>query len=762
MINDDDKKRDELDGPFDAGGEDPKPQVNEPEKSGQEIDSDDDSCLLVPPDTSKKDAQRQEKPAEDTSGEDKRPPQQKHVEPTPAPQPESEESSDIAEDTASDDQEPPEEVEGDSDNPTKPESDDRSESELLEEQQGSENPIEDTQDEEDNESVCDSIDDSRFIPRSKIHQLGALAFIGALLYIAFLPRWDFKDMVGLSTPQAIERGDIVLHRKGYIPEEYTLKSIELEKIVGFTALSFMDRYCDGRTMERIRSLGIPMSLYRLEYKKDGHRDIRMWLDPRTGALFTLTFHPPPGLGDRRDEFYQELIRWRRMAISDSLAENIGINDIAGDSGGIVDSLLAVFSKDKGIPLPESIDRSEVATEDEAVMMTDTELLRSGISVDEFEVKSVLRGDLLYDWRVIRSSDDLCSGMRVVLTSYLIGGHIYNDKPDVYLPEAWLLERDVWQIIRWGGLILFALFAGFLVIREFIKKFFTGNLEQPFLKVILGTILLVELLGGVNEFITHNLPLEAFTRFFLRTVFFSSGAILSWIALDDRVKRFPQDRCTSLRIKRDGIIIGLLGVLALMGLHNFLLWVGTKTGFAIGSSFLLGDRIFSGLPKYSGFLPAIYSLRKGLELLTFPFVFLFALAGILYSRYGRGRYLMAASMVAIALLTFIEGSTPLIYGILLIGNIILGLFAFTLASYYFKDNIYSYSTAILFYVFITDGYHLIKGSLAPFFAFNGLALFVMGLLPVFIALHISFFTPLREKFEEPIEEITPDDDWKLTT
>ena len=616
--------------------------------------------------------------------------------------------------------------------------------------------------------------DNRFIHRTRIHQLGAMAFIGLVLYLSFLPRWDFKDIVGMAPPEAIVRGKSILSRKGFVPESYTLKSIKMEKIIGFAQLSFFNRYCDLGAVERIRDLGIPLSLYELEYSRKGHRDIRMWINPTTGSLFTMTFYPPPGLSEKRDEFHQELLKYRRMAISDSLAELVGIDVLEGFGDKFFLHWSSTFTKKEPLrSIESSIDslgtiaknksnQNILPTKNEAIALTKTELIRSGIVVDMLNIKNVTRGGMIYDWRIVRESDMICSDLKLIITSYVIGGHVYTDKPDVYLPETWLLSKDWWQYFRWFGLSLLLLAFGLIVGNSFVRKFLAGEIKQPFLKTILIVIIIVEIAGAINELPTHNDIVAGLTRFFLRLFFVMAGATMSWITLDDRGKRFSKNKYESLRYRRDGIIIGLLGAVALMGLHNFLIWVGSKTGIVIGSSFLLGEKILSGLPSFTGFLPAIFTIRKGFEILCFPFVFVFALGGIFYRKFGKGQMLFIISLISISVLTLIEGTSPLVYIVLLIGNLVLATFIFVLVINYFKDNIISYVTAIIFYIFLTDGFHLIKGSLAPFFAFNGLALIILSLIPAIIALHISFFSPLKEKFKEPIEELDSDDDWKLTT
>jgi hypothetical protein len=200
----------------------------------------------------------------------------------------------------------------------------------------------------------------------------------------------------------------------------------------------------------------------------------------------------------------------------------------------------------------------------------------------------------------------------------------------------------------------------------------------------------------------------------------------------------------------------------MGLQHLLIYTGNQTGIVIGRSFLLGEKSFYTIPFYNGYFPAIGSFRQAMEFACVALPSLLAFFIFITSRFGFGVKALVVAIITSLFMTLIEGTTLLVFAILALGNAVMALFIYYLVLNYLRDNLSSYLTAIFTYIFITDGVHYLVGATDVFFILNGVFCFVLTLIPVFVALYLSFFSPLKQKFEEPIPDFFWNVHWKTNT
>ncbi|MFP4459506.1 MAG: hypothetical protein ACLFSQ_07965 [Candidatus Zixiibacteriota bacterium] len=586
------------------------------------------------------------------------------------------------------------------------------------------------------------------------HQLGALAFIGLILFLAFLPQGDFIDLVSLAPHKSIERGKTAIERMGHNPEDYKFKTIDVQKLIGIGQLTYLNRFCNLGAIDDIRKLGVPLSLYKLEYESEGQKAY-VWIDPSDGRIFTYAENPMKRMRNSIEDVRSpkeaiSIIKETQKAI-DSLRNADSALNLSNDS--LLDTLESKDSLEITETKPAEIQTKGAKNQEirEAIALGRRAIILAGIDIDKFEIADVKPEGLRYDKHLIWQSDIICEGALVQINQDLIDGMIQNMQVSIALPEYWFLQKEnSWNYFRWILIGLFIIVAAVLILIRFSKSFIRyGIWDKSYGKIIL-MVFIIELIAAANLIPTHTNIENGAVSFVSRFMFFSLVALIAWRTLRTIVPPIVDRRRDRLLYMRDGILTGLLSAIALMGIHNFLLWIGGKSGLTIGSTFILGQRSISTIPSYSGIFPAINTIQQLFEIIITLLPIIITLFGILLLRFKRRFYFKIMVFVSIAIGTLLQGTSPELFAVLLAGNFILGIFAFYLMITYTKTNIVAYITAIMTYVLITDAYHYVRGAISTYFILNALALIVIALIPPFILIHLSFFTEIREKYDGPIE------------
>jgi hypothetical protein len=308
-----------------------------------------------------------------------------------------------------------------------------------------------------------SIRPYRYIPKKATHQLGAIAFVGLILYIVFMPMGDFSNLISLSPHEAQRRAEASLKRIGASQNDYSIRSIQAERLVGLTELTYLNRFCDLGVVSEIRSLGVPMSLVRVCFMASDSTlsDISIWINPENGSMFT--HNNEPTVLAHSDHSVSKAPKKSKPA------EKINIDSSSTDSAVLVTdsdsvSALVILPKEEVIRAKE--DTFTYGTTPFREKSARLELGRLGVDMANFKVKDVKK---FQDYTHIEySSDRMCAASYIGITCDVYeDGTVVNIRPKLVLPDHWLLlDSGLWGTVRWWIFGVFILFFISVIIRRF--------------------------------------------------------------------------------------------------------------------------------------------------------------------------------------------------------------------------------------------------------------------------------------------------------
>lgn len=524
------------------------------------------------------------------------------------------------------------------------------------------------------------------VPREIVRQLGAMAFVAIILFLAFYPSPISESVYTTIAPlTAVRHAREYLKQMGFSAESLGHWSIFSEQWLTDRDLSGLEMECRDRAFTdvigRIVDV-VPPYLYRIEFG-----DASVWVRPDGGRIFALRLSDGDTILDRDAAL---VIARRRMALS-------------------------------------------------GLSSTGFRLFRAAKTEDG-------RG-WNFEWHKPLSCGDGALVVAVSVDGVSASGPFTKlERTGKQGPR----RRAIWSMLTLTLPIVMLLVLMVIVIWQ-VKKIglgFSAVIGSSLYPLIILTA--VEFLAEINRvLVIGHITSAMIVGFVSRIGLLGIVLAFSWTLLRNELGSIiPREKLTREIYIRDGLISGILVGVIFLGLIVFMNSIGITVGLPLSITKL-------GIPPfYSGAFPSVGSIlwwaRSSLVLFPLLFVSIF----FFNRHYGNGIVFKLIFFAGVFIWSLWGSETPSIFLVTLVGNLIMGLFAYFIVFRYVRINIVAYIVAIATYLFLGDGYLYIARTLSLFLVANGIFLLSIVVLIFFLFLHLCFFAELRKQVRRIVEKTPP--------